>query len=144
MASMASRLLPVLLVVLFAAIVSADVVTLTDDTFTDKVKEQDTVWFIKFYAPWCGHCKKLAPTWEELGKALEGEDGVEVGLVDCTIQKKTCESLKINSYPTLKVFFNGEDKKKFQGPRDLELLKKFALDSVVEYSNADADADADA
>lgn len=59
--------------------------------------------------------KKLAPTWEELGKALEGEDGVEIGLVDCTLQKKTCETFKIHSYPTLKVFFNGEDVLKFSG-----------------------------
>ncbi|CAM6128113.1 unnamed protein product [Calypogeia fissa] len=142
--SMTSRVVPFLLVVvvmLFAANVSADVVSLTDTTFTDKVKEQDTVWFIKFFAPWCGHCKKLAPTWEELGKSLEGEDGVEVGLVDCTLQKKTCSSVDIRSYPTLKIFYNGEDIKKYSGPRDLESLKKFAIDSAAELSKAAEDDD---
>jgi protein disulfide-isomerase-like protein len=95
--------------------VKGDVVQLTDSTFTDKVKEKDTLWFIKFFAPWCGHCKRLAPTWEELGKALEGEDGVEVATVDCTTNKATCGKADIRSYPTLKLFLNGEEYKKYSG-----------------------------
>jgi thioredoxin domain-containing protein 5 len=112
--------------------VSADVVVLTDATYADKVKEQDTLWFIKFYAPWCGHCKNLAPTWEQLGKALEGEAGVEVGSVDCTTSKATCTKADIRSYPSLKVFYNGEEVKKYQGARDLESLKTFVLQEHAE------------
>jgi len=112
--------------------VSADVVVLTDATYADKVKEQDTLWFIKFYAPWCGHCKNLAPTWEQLGKALEGEAGVEVGTVDCTTSKATCTKADIRSYPSLKVFYNGEEVKKYQGARDLESLKTFVLQEHAE------------
>lgn len=112
--------------------VSADVVVLTDATYADKLKEQDTLWFVKFYAPWCGHCKNLAPTWEQLGKALEGEAGVEVGSVDCTTSKATCTKADIRSYPSLKVFFNGEEVKKYQGARDLESLKTFVLQEHAE------------
>lgn len=111
---------------------SADVVVLTDATYADKVKEQDTLWFIKFYAPWCGHCRNLAPTWEQLGKALEGEAGVEVGSVDCTTSKATCTKANISSYPSLKVFYNGEEVKKYQGARDLESLKTFVLQEHAE------------
>ncbi len=59
--------------------------------------------------------KRLAPTWEELGKALEGEDGVEVATVDCTTNKATCGKADIRSYPTLKLFLNGEEYKKYSG-----------------------------
>ncbi|KAG6549249.1 hypothetical protein Mapa_009235 [Marchantia paleacea] len=130
---MASHFLPVaLLVLLLGCTASAEVVSLTDATFADKVKEKDTVWFIKFFAPWCGHCKRLAPTWEQLGAALEGEDGVEVAHVDCTTSKDTCSKADIRSYPTLKLYYNGEEYKKYSGTRDLESLKKFAIEAAAE------------
>lgn len=116
--------------------VNADVVTLTDVTYADKLKEQDTLWFIKFFAPWCGHCRNMAPAWEELGKALEGESGIEIATVDCTTDKATCSKADIRSYPSLKVFWNGEEVKKYQGARDVESLKTFILQEYAEASKA--------
>nr|KJB09229.1 hypothetical protein B456_001G130300 [Gossypium raimondii] len=63
----------------------AEVITLTPDTFSDKVKEKDTAWFVKFCVPWCKHCKNLGTLWDELGKAVEGEDEIEIGEVDCSV-----------------------------------------------------------
>ncbi|KAL2630715.1 hypothetical protein R1flu_015401 [Riccia fluitans] len=139
---MASYVLPLaLLLLLLGCTVNAEVVSLTDATFTDKVKEKDTVWFIKFFAPWCGHCTRLAPTWKELGAALEGEDGIEVAHVDCTTNKETCSKADVRSYPTLKVFYNGEEYKKYSGPRDLESLKKFATETSAEIVKANSEGE---
>jgi len=60
---------------------SGTVLSLTADNF-DKLTSSG-IWFIKFFAPWCGHCQKLAPVWEELGHELQYK--VNVGKVDCTV-----------------------------------------------------------
>ena len=44
--------------------------------------------FVKFYAPWCGHCKTMKPEWERVAQELHGK--VAVGAVDCDEQKKFC------------------------------------------------------
>ncbi|CAK9143217.1 unnamed protein product [Ilex paraguariensis] len=93
----------------------AEVITLTADTFNDKVKEKDTAWFVQFCVPWCKHCKNLGTLWEDLGKGMEGEDEIEIGLVDCATNKPVCSKVDIHSYPTFKLFYNGEEVAKYQG-----------------------------
>ncbi|KAE8038892.1 hypothetical protein FH972_011360 [Carpinus fangiana] len=108
----------------------AEVITLTVDTFSDKVKEKDTAWFVKFCVPWCKHCKNLGTLWEDLGKAMEGEDEIEIGEVDCAVSKPVCTKVDIHSYPKFKVFYDGEEVAKYQGPRDVESLKNFVLEEA--------------
>ena len=63
-------------------------------------------WFVKFYAPWCGHCVRLAPTWGELAHELHGK--VNVAKVDCTANPVVCSRFGVRGYPTLKFFNDGK------------------------------------
>lgn len=61
-----------------------DVVVLTDSNFNDLVLASKDIWFVEFYAPWCGHCKKLEPEWNEAASRLKGT--VKLGKVDATVE----------------------------------------------------------
>ncbi|XP_057782699.1 protein disulfide-isomerase 5-1 [Salvia miltiorrhiza] len=111
--------------------VNAEVITLNSEIFNDKMQEKDTAWFVKFCVPWCKHCKNLGTLWEDLGKEMEGEDEIEIGEVDCGTDKPVCSKVDIHSYPTFKLFYNGEEVAKYQGTRDVESLKRFALEETV-------------
>merc|ERR1719211_609464 len=86
--------------------------------------------FVMFFAPWCGHCKRLAPVWEELAgkhnKDVESE--VTIAKVDCTVATALCSAQDVTGYPTLKFFKNGAEKDdgvKYRGNRDAAALEKF-------------------
>ncbi|CAH8251531.1 unnamed protein product [Arabidopsis lyrata] len=123
---------PMIILLLFVPIelVKAEVITLTPETFSDKIKEKDTAWFVKFCVPWCKHCKKLGNLWEELGKAMEGDDEIEIGEVDCGTSRAVCTKVEIHSYPTFMLFYNGEEVSKYKGKRDVESLKAFVIEET--------------
>ena len=73
--------------------VSGQVQPLTDNNF-ERLTQASTgmttgAWFVKFYAPWCGHCKGLAPIWKEVAEELKTE--LTVAEVDCTVDRMTCK-----------------------------------------------------
>jgi protein disulfide-isomerase A6 len=61
-----------------------DVVVLTQSNFDEVVLGSKDIWFVEFYAPWCGHCKKLEPEWNEAATKLKGQ--VKLGKVDATVE----------------------------------------------------------
>lgn len=96
---------------------------LTDDNF-DSVIESGKA-FVKFYAPWCGHCQRLAPTWLALAKAMEFNEEITIAKIDCTEYRDVCTTFDVKGYPTMLWFENGQKVDKYSGERSLEDLKNY-------------------
>lgn len=97
---------------------ASDVISLTKDTFEDFVKEHDLV-LAEFFAPWCGHCKALAPKYEEAATELKAKN-IPLVKVDCTEEEDLCMNYGIEGYPTLKIFRGLDSIKPYLGARSSE------------------------
>lgn len=81
---------------------ASDVTQLKTDTFDDFITKNSLV-LAEFYAPWCGHCKALAPEYETAATELKSK-GIQVVKVDCTEEADLCQKQGVEGYPTLKIF----------------------------------------
>jgi protein disulfide-isomerase-like protein len=81
--------------------------------------------FVKFFAPWCGHCKKMKPDWDKLMEKYDNHDIVVVADVDCTgAGKPLCDSRGVRGFPTVK-WGTSEDLQDYKGGRDWATLDAF-------------------
>ncbi|XP_058260746.1 protein disulfide isomerase family A, member 8 [Hemibagrus wyckioides] len=120
----------------------SDVMELKDLDFDYIAAEQETM-LVKFYAPWCGHCKKLAPEFEAAAARLKGI--ATLAKVDCTSNTEVCGRFGINGYPTLKIFKNGAETSTYDGPRSSDgivdhMKKQAGPDSVLLHNEKDLEA----
>lgn len=104
------------------------VVELTTANFKKEVlDDKDSMWLVEFYAPWCGHCQKLAPSWELAAKHLKGV--VKLGAVDMTEHQSVGQPYDVKGFPTIKFFGNDKSSPQdFNGGRDADSIRKWALD----------------
>lgn len=93
----------------------SDVHDLKTDTFKEFVKSNDLV-LAEFFAPWCGHCKALAPEYEEAATTLK-EKNIPLVKVDCTEEADLCKEYGVDGYPTVKVFRGLDNVKAYGGAR---------------------------
>ncbi|KAI9798762.1 MAG: hypothetical protein M1833_004592 [Piccolia ochrophora] len=113
-------------------------VSLTAESFQNLVTTSMDSWFIKFYAPWCGHCQALAPNWDQLGKEMK--DKLNVGEVNCDVESRLCKDVRLQGYPTI-MFFKGGERVEYDGLRGLGDLIQFA-NKALDIGDGVRDVDA--
>lgn len=101
------------------------VVQLTGDNFEHGIAKGVTI--VKFFAPWCGHCKRMAPTWDDLAGKFAGNTGAKVAKVDCTMDesKELCNEQNVDGFPTIFIYKNGKKIEEYNGSRSLDDLYEF-------------------
>ncbi|KAF5735501.1 protein disulfide isomerase [Tripterygium wilfordii] len=104
------------------------VLTLDHSNFDDVVGKHDFI-VVEFYAPWCGHCKKLAPEYEKAASILSSHDPpIVLAKIDASDEanRKIGTQHEIQGFPTLKIFRNGgKGVQEYKGPRE--------ADGIVDY-----------
>ncbi|XP_042725292.1 protein disulfide-isomerase TMX3 isoform X5 [Lagopus leucura] len=96
-----------------------------DESF--KENRKDDIWLVDFYAPWCGHCKKLEPVWNEVGIEMKNMGSpVRVGKMDATSFSSIASEFGVRGYPTIKLL-KGDLAYNYRGPR--------TKDDIIEFAN---------
>eukprot|EP00238_Polyblepharides_amylifera_P002545 CAMPEP_0196573778 /NCGR_PEP_ID=MMETSP1081-20130531/3620_1 /TAXON_ID=36882 /ORGANISM="Pyramimonas amylifera, Strain CCMP720" /LENGTH=428 /DNA_ID=CAMNT_0041891605 /DNA_START=21 /DNA_END=1307 /DNA_ORIENTATION=+ len=78
---------------------------LTEKNWKTTIEDSEEYWIVEFFAPWCGHCKQLAPEWQKAAKELQGI--AHVAAVDCDVEKDLAQKYGIKGFPTIKIFAKG-------------------------------------
>merc|ERR1719473_2291425 len=113
---------------LFLLVAAASALDLTPDNWEEKTAGKTV--FLKFYAPWCGHCKRMAPAWDKLMEKYADNKDAVVANVDCTAGgKEICEQQGVQGFPTPK-WGDVSALEDYQGGRDLDALEKFAEENL--------------
>jgi len=123
-----------------AALARAEVVVLDSGNFEHLTQATTGAttgdWMVKFYAPWCGHCKRMAPAWDSFAEAME-ESYVNVAKVDATANRDLAKRFGIKGFPTIKFFKQGK-MYSYKGKRDVESFTAFVEGGYLTAEAVDA------
>lgn len=113
-----------------------DVIELTSSSFDD-VTSGSEIWFVEFYAPWCGHCQSLAPEWKRAATILKGM--VKVAAINAEDHADIASRYNVDGFPTILIFgSNKESPTIYHGGRTSEAIVNVAViqlrDTVTERS----------
>ncbi|KAF7458524.1 Thioredoxin family protein [Cryptosporidium felis] len=130
-------------------------IDLTEADFKEKVLSNltDELWFIKFYAPWCSHCKHLYPEILKVSEFFTNNTKVKIAKVDCTSESKLCKKQNVTGYPTMRIFSRGKFIKQYKRPKrthndiikfiqrgvEPDIIKVNSLDQINDLSNDSAE-----
>merc|ERR1711871_1345232 len=114
-------------VLLLAIVASVASIELNPDNF-DEVTSGKSV-FIKFLAPWWGHCKSMKPAWDQLMEEFKDSKTAVVADVDCTVHQDLCGKHGVQGYPTIK-YGDPNNLEDYQGGRSFEDLQTFAKENL--------------
>jgi len=101
----------------------------------------DELWLVEFYAPWCGHCKALAPEWEKAATALKGI--IKIGAVDMTEHEEVGRPYDVKGFPTIKLFgMNKNQPVDYDGARQANDIVNFSFDKAKKIAKKRLNGDA--
>merc|ERR1712088_1291819 len=107
--------------------------------FNDLVLDPTKNVFVEFYAPWCGHCKSLAPVWEELGEKYKDHPNIVIAKSDATANEFA--DVEVQGFPTIKYFPAGGEMQDYNGGRTLDDFVKFLEPEAAAEEAEEAEED---
>ena len=123
-------LVAILAVTLFRDTFSAPVLHLTDANFDTVVDGSQNI-LVEFYAPWCGHCKNLAPEWESAAASFSPSDGIIIAAVDASTYSEIGTRFSVQGFPTIKYFAKGsKEPVEYEGGRTADTIVQWVNEKI--------------
>ena len=98
---------------------AAGIITLTDATFDEIVKGSDTPILVDFWADWCVPCQSFSPVMDRIKSTIPVEK------INIEYETDRTKAAKVTSVPTVVLVENGEEIRRFYGPRSYEQVLEF-------------------